>query len=123
MLRPPFAAAFFFVLAILLRAPLLSAEAQTSSSTARPLHSRIDELIEGAAVGPLAPICSDADFVRRIYLAPPGIIPAADEARDFLADQTADKRERLIDKLLASPAFVRHMTTTLDVLLMERKPD
>src|SRR5262245_55037611 len=32
------------------------------------LHQRIDQLVEAASIGPLAPVCSDADFVRRIYL-------------------------------------------------------
>lgn len=123
MLRPPYAAAFFFALTMLLRAPLQSAEPQTLSTAAHPLHTRIDELIEGAAIGPLAPLCSDADFVRRIYLDLTGIIPTADEARAFIDDQSADKRQRLIDALIAGPGFTRHMTTTLDVMLMERKPD
>jgi hypothetical protein len=87
------------------------------------LHERIDALIEAAAVGPLAPACSDADFVRRIYLDLTGVIPTAEQARAFLADAAADKRAKLIDELLASPAFVRHMTLTLDVLLLERRAD
>jgi hypothetical protein len=87
------------------------------------LHERIDELIEGAAVGPLAPVCSDADFVRRIFLDLTGVIPTAERAKEFALDKRADKRWRLIDELLASAEFSRHMTTTLDVMLMERKPD
>ena len=41
----------------------------------------------------------------------------------FLADKTADKRARKIDRLLASPLFARHWATTLDVMLMERRPN
>ncbi|MFM8250915.1 MAG: hypothetical protein ACKOBW_04870, partial [Planctomycetota bacterium] len=33
-----------------------------------PLHERIDQLVESASVGALAPLASDADFVRRVYL-------------------------------------------------------
>jgi hypothetical protein len=88
-----------------------------------PLHERIDALIDAAAIGPLAPLCSDADFVRRIYLDLTGVIPTAEQARAFVADKTADKRQRLIDELLASPAFNRHMAITLDAMLMERKPE
>ena len=35
----------------------------------------------------------------------------------------AGQAAKLIDELLASPAFVRHMTITLDVMLMERRRD
>ncbi|HEX5102969.1 MAG TPA: DUF1549 domain-containing protein [Pirellulaceae bacterium] len=87
------------------------------------LHERIDQIIESAAVGPIAPTCSDADFVRRIYLDLTGVIPTTEEMRAFLADESLDKRARLIEALLASPAFSRHMTLTLDVMLIERQPD
>lgn len=88
-----------------------------------PLHQRIDALIESAAVGPLAGLCSDADFVRRVYLDLTGVIPTAEQVATFLADRTPDKRQVLIDQLLASDDFLRHMTQTLDVWLMERKPE
>jgi hypothetical protein len=88
-----------------------------------PLHERIDAMVEAAAVGPLAPLCSDADFVRRVYLDLTGIIPTADEARMFVAAESPVKRQRLIERLLASDAFNRHMTIALDVMLMERRPD
>ena len=58
----------------------------------RPLHSHIDELIEAAAVGPLAPMLLRRRFPSAAYTCDlTGIIPTADEARDFLADQTADE--------------------------------
>jgi hypothetical protein len=88
-----------------------------------PLHARIDDLIDAAAVGPLAPVCSDADFVRRIYLDLTGVVPTAEQARAFLADGAEDKRQRLIDGLLASPQYARHMALTWDVILMERRND
>ena len=87
------------------------------------LHERLDSLIEAAAIGPLSPPCTDADFVRRVYLDLTGVIPTAEQARKFLADAAADKRTKLIEELLASPAFARHMTLTLDVMLLERRTD
>ena len=47
--------------------------------------------------------------------------PSVDELRAFLADTSADKRVRTVDRLLASPHFARHWATTLDVMLMERR--
>jgi hypothetical protein len=109
----------------LLSGSLCAVSAQESAERipTPPLHERIDQLIESAAIGPLAPQCSDADFVRRIYLDLTGVIPTAEQARAFFGDTSPDKRQRLIDDLLASPEFVRHMTITFDVMLMERKQD
>ncbi len=94
-----------------------------SEEPKRPLAARIDELVDRAAVGPLAPRSTDADFVRRIYLDLTGVIPTAEQAREFVLDRAGDKRKRVIDRLLASPAFHRQMAMTLDVMLMERKPE
>ena len=67
------------------------------------------------------PPASDAEFIRRASLDLTGMPPSADEARAFLADQSSDKRERLIDRLLQSPLHHRHLAATLDIMLMERR--
>ncbi|MCP4783122.1 MAG: DUF1553 domain-containing protein [Fuerstiella sp.] len=55
----------------------------------------------------------DAEYLRRLYLDLAGRIPAVSEVRDFLADQSPNKRSHLVDLLLDSPASVRHFTTAL----------
>lgn len=92
-------------------------------SPATPLHQRIDALVAAGHVGPASPIASDADFVRRIYLDLTGAVPTAAETKAFLADEDPQKREKLIDRLLADVRFARHMAQTFDVMLMERRPD
>ena len=63
--------------------------------------------------------CDDATFLRRAYLDTIGTLPTADEARAFLADTSADKRDRLIDGLLARPEFVDYWAYKWsDVLLL-----
>ena len=47
------------------------------------------------------PLCDDATFARRAYLDLTGLVPQAQEARDFAADSSPDKRTRLIDRLLS----------------------
>ncbi len=47
----------------------------------------------------------DATFVRRAYTDVIGRLPTAEEARQFLADDSADKRAKLIDYLLEQPEF------------------
>jgi len=51
-------------------------------------------------------LCSDAVFVRRAYLDVLGILPTAQEAKDFIRNaDIANKRRILIDKLLERPEF------------------
>ncbi len=90
------------------------------------LHALIDQQIEaGFAKWKATPAakCSDAEFVRRVYLDLTGTIPDAAGAQAFLTDTAADKRTKLIDQLLKSDEFARHMATAFDVMLMERRPD
>src|SRR6476619_3939661 len=85
-----------------------------------PLHSQIDKLL--VPVGGVTPaVASDAEFMRRVSLDLIGIPPTADEARAFLADKAPDKRTKFIDRLFASPHFARHLASTLDLMLMERR--
>jgi hypothetical protein len=49
------------------------------------------------------PEADDAEFLRRVYLDVLGKLPTPDEARAFLADTSADKRDRLIDTALDRP--------------------
>lgn len=53
-----------------------------------------------------APAADDATFLRRAYLDLIGRNPTADEARRFLAERSAGRRNSLIDRLLASEGHV-----------------
>lgn len=88
-----------------------------------PLHRRIDQLVNAAPLGPVAAVCSDADFLRRVSLDLNGMTPTGAEAKAFLDDPAPDKRQKLIEKLLVSPRFARHLANTFDVALMERRAD
>jgi hypothetical protein len=88
-----------------------------------PLSSEINRLIAAKSEIPPAPRASDEEFHRRIFLDLAGRIPSVDETRAFLADDAADKRERLIDRLLASDDHVRRIQQMLHVMLMERLGD
>lgn len=52
--------------------------------------------------------CSDEEFVRRVCLDMIGTIPSAQQVEAFLADPQPDRRERLVETLLASPGAARH---------------
>lgn len=71
-------------------------------------HNKIDELVLAKLkqLGiPSAELCSDHEFLRRVYLDVTGTLPTTAEARAFLADEDAAKRAKLIDRLLASEEF------------------
>jgi hypothetical protein len=60
------------------------------------------------ALGPraaLPPAADDGAFFRRACLDLTGKLPAPEEVRAFVADRHADKRARLIDRLLAGEAY------------------
>lgn len=83
--------------------------------------ARVDKLIEAQAGGPVNPPSTDAEFMRRIYLDVVGRIPTVTEARLFLADKGADKRQKLVERLFDSPEFPRRMEELLNQMLMERR--
>jgi hypothetical protein len=53
-----------------------------------------------------SPLCSDEEFLRRVYLDAIGTLPTPDEVRTFLADKSPDKRKKAIDRVLDRPEFV-----------------
>jgi len=108
------------LLAVYCLASVVSAD--EPAPPAKPLHERIDALVESSTLGPLAAPAADADFLRRAYLDLNGTIPDAATARAFLDDPSPAKRQALVDRLLARPHFARHMANVFDVLLMERRP-
>lgn len=57
-----------------------------------------------------AGLTTDAEFLRRVSLDLTGRIPTAEEAAAFLADNSPGKRNKLIEDLLASPAYVDQFT-------------
>ncbi|HYT95111.1 MAG TPA: DUF1549 and DUF1553 domain-containing protein [Gemmataceae bacterium] len=67
-----------------------------------------------------APLADDAEFLRRVYLDLVGVIPPADKAAAFLDSTDPAKRARLIDELLASPQYGRHLADIWEELLLER---
>ena len=53
--------------------------------------------------------CSDEVFLRRVYLTVTGALPTPQQAVEFIEDQSSNKREVLIDKLLQSELGLKYM--------------
>jgi hypothetical protein len=67
-------------------------------------------------------LCTDQEFIRRVYLDLCGILPRPEEAVAFLADRNPHKRAQLIDRLLERPEYVDFWTLKWsDVLRSDRK--
>ncbi len=68
-------------------------------------------------------LCTDAEFVRRIYFDLTGIPPTPEQVRSFLTDKTSSKakREQLIDTLVETPEFIDHWTHKWGDLLQSNR--
>jgi hypothetical protein len=82
-------------------------------------HNAIDYFVqarlarEGMSPSPEAP---REPLVRRASLALTGLPPTVEEVDRFVADTSADAYERMIDRLLAAPAYGEHMAAAwLDI--------
>ena len=87
---------------------------------ALPVNNFIDPLVYARLkkLG-LAPseTCSDSEFIRRASLDAIGVLPAPDRVRKFLDDRDPDKRQKLVDELLARPAYADYWATKFADLL------
>ncbi len=101
----------------------LTLHAAISWAQGLSLHEQIDQLILEQSPLTVLPVASDAEFLRRVSLDLSGMPPAPEAVRAFLADPAADKRAQAVERLFASPLFERRLAETLDIMLMERRPN
>ena len=85
-----------------------------------PEHSFIDALawdkLQQLGIEP-SDLSSDAEFLRRVFLDTIGTLPTSQEVREFLDNPAADKRARLVDRLLDREEYVDYWTMKwLDIL-------
>jgi hypothetical protein len=85
--------------------------AVTPSFAAKPderdVARRVDEALSRALgkAMPMPPLTDDETFLRRVSLDLTGKAPSPDEIKTFLADRSADKRARLVNRLLTSEPY------------------
>ncbi|MEW4563590.1 DUF1549 and DUF1553 domain-containing protein [Bremerella sp. JC770] len=93
----------------------------------QPQHNYIDQLVDDKLQRvrvQSSGLCTDDQFVRRIYLDLTGLPPTADQAREFLDDQrpSQEKRDALIDQLIGSGPYVEYWTNKwCDLLQVNQK--
>jgi hypothetical protein len=87
------------------------------SDLARRIDKRLEAHWKADRVQP-APLADDAEFLRRAYLDITGRIPRPADVHAFLADQSPDKRAKLIDGLLDDPRFATHFANVWRAALL-----
>jgi len=89
-----------------------------------PQNNYIDRMIDAKLqrlkIQP-SPAVDDAGFLRRVSLDLTGRLPTPVEVRAFLADASKTKRSNVIEKLIASPAYVDHWTLKWGDLLQNNR--
>ena len=87
----------------------------------KPIPEAIDHYLSAslakAKITP-APQVDDATFLRRAMLDLIGRVPSPPELKTFVESKETDKRAKLVDELIASPAYARYQAYELDLMLM-----
>jgi hypothetical protein len=86
-----------------------------------PRRNFIDELVLAKLENlnlPPSPPAGDAEFLRRAFIDTIGVLPSVEETRAFLADASSDKRDKLVETLLARPEFVDYWAYKWSDLLL-----
>ncbi len=87
---------------------LPAGSATTADARSFPRRTVVDEVLarqwEEVGIRPAAAV-SDAAFLRRATLDATGLIPTLEQIEAFLADDSPDKRARLVDSLIGSEEF------------------
>lgn len=84
----------------------------------------IDDLVFAKLVElglPPSAVCDDATFLRRVTLDIAGRLPTSDEARGFLVEGDSGKRDRCIDRLLASDAYADYFAGKWSAILRNKR--
>jgi hypothetical protein len=78
-----------------------------AATPARPVEQAVDDAFRRAlgAAATLPSVVDDDTFLRRVSLDLTGRLPTPEEARLWAAERRADRRERLVERLLASDAY------------------
>jgi hypothetical protein len=86
----------------------------------RPIPDVIDHYIgarlQRSGVAP-APLADDYTLIRRLTLDLVGRIPTPPETRAYVESTEPGKRQKLVDRLMGSSAFVRHQASQFEAML------
>ena len=82
----------------------------------------IDDKLRRLRIAPSG-MCSDEEFIRRVYIDTIGLLPTVEEHDRFIASADPDKRAKVIDELLARPEFADLWVMKMAEMLEIRSSD
>jgi mono/diheme cytochrome c family protein len=85
-------------------APVSIPAARDAGRVRNPVDALLQKKLEESGLT-LAPEADRLTLVRRAYLDLTGLLPEPEQVQGFVADQSPDAYEQLIDRLLASPRY------------------
>jgi hypothetical protein len=91
----------------------------------RPIEQAVDHYIDAALAAAKvkpAPPADDAELLRRLTLDLVGRIPTPGEMKDYLGSADPQRKVKLVERLMASPAFARHQALVFTTLLQSDAP-
>jgi len=91
-----------------------------------PYKNFIDELVFNnlKQIGiPPSPVCDDATYLRRVSLDIAGHLPTVEETEAFLSNSDPNKRDQLVESLLASPGYADYFANKWASLLKNRRDE
>ena len=115
---------FLFAFAFLLFSctkTMVAPTRQVSSST-KHLDRYINAVLKRESIQP-SKMSEDAEFLRRVHLDLTGKIPTPEEVLDFLKDGSSNKRQKKIDLLLDSDAYLDYWSGLWVNWLIGRRED
>lgn len=77
-----------------------------------PIDKYINAKLQKLGLTP-SQICTDEEFLRRVSIDLTGTLPTPDDVLSFLSDESPDKRNQVIDQLLAKPSYAAWWTNKL----------
>ncbi|HMC10091.1 MAG TPA: DUF1549 domain-containing protein, partial [Pirellulaceae bacterium] len=89
-----------------------------------PAKNYVDELVyqKLKALGlPASQVCDEASFLRRASVDIAGRLPTLAESEQFLADQSADKRDKLVNRLLDSTDYADYFANKWAAVLRNKR--
>jgi hypothetical protein len=104
----------------------ISREAWLRAPTAPLKAGEIDELVERdlkKAGIRTAPLTTDEQFLRRVWLDLTGKLPMPADVKEFLADRDPNKRAKVIDRLLETEDYANHWATYWHDVITSRLSD
>ncbi len=111
-----------FVFLILSCAEVTVTPTRNVSSSTKHLDRHINTVLKREGIQPSS-VSEDTEFLRRVHLDLTGTIPTPEEVLNFVKDGSASKRQKKIDQLLGSEAYIDYWSGLWVKWLIGRRGD